>query len=70
MSNRKLMLDDPAEYYRQVGAEQERERIIKLLEDKQYFAAFLLDWAYTKPTAEDALTVAQTVIALIKGEQK
>ncbi len=35
MSDRKLMLDDPAAYYMQVGAEQERERIIKLLEDDE-----------------------------------
>lgn len=50
------------------GAFITEERIINLLENKQYFAGFLLDWAYTNPTAEDALLVAQTVIALIKGE--
>jgi hypothetical protein len=51
------------------GAEAERDRIVKLLTDKQYFGGFLLDWAYSNPSAEDALAVVETVIALIKGEQ-
>ncbi len=33
-SNSELFKDDPATYYTQLGAQAERERIIKLLEDE------------------------------------
>lgn len=54
----------------QAAVEKERERIIKILEDKQYFAGFLLWFAQQNPSAEDALAAKDTVIALIKGENK
>jgi hypothetical protein len=64
MSNRKLMLDDPAAYYMQVGAEQERERIIKLLERYQGCRDDEL-CAYTCSCLR-----SDRFIELIKGEQK
>ena len=56
MSSRNLMLDDPAEYYRQIGAGQERERIIKDLEANEHI------WRER--------VVLTALKALIKGGQK
>jgi hypothetical protein len=72
MSNRKLMLDDPAAYYMQVGAEQERERIIKLLEsDEWHHIAFATRSPDEQPTKyHDGECLGCRQIALIKGEQK
>ncbi len=61
MSDRKLMLEDPAAYYMQVGAEQERERIIKLLENEKFILPEGIDEGLT-------LMPIQEAIALIKGE--
>ncbi len=66
MSNRKLILDDPAEYYRQVGAEQERERIINLLENQIYCRRY--EGLFWKDTI-DKVSIPE-LVALIKGGQK
>lgn len=67
MSNRKLMLDDPAAYYWQLGAEQERERIIKLLEE--FDDSNLWRQVEFNPDAYEGFNVRE-LIDMIKGEQK
>ena len=66
MSRRELMNEDPAAYFMMLGAEQEQERIIKLLE-----ADMCSDWADQIPLCCDGACRAYAdAIALIKGEQK
>ena len=57
--NSKLFRDDPVAYYTELGAELERERIIKLMEEEVRY-----DFP---PIIEMSL---DSFIALIKGEQK
>lgn len=53
--NSKLFKDHPAAYYTELGAQIERERIIKLLEEVLKF---------------DSEQEKRNLFALIKGEQK
>ena len=69
MSRRELMNEDPAAYFMMLGAEQEQERIIKLLENHEWFeqgekdeVLGILDGTYKCECVG--------CIALIKGEQK
>jgi hypothetical protein len=56
------MLEDPAAYYRQIGADQERKRIIKLLEQRYSENVDHCQWG-THVFLDNA-------IELIKGEQE
>lgn len=55
--NSKLFKDDPATYYTELGAQAERERIIKLLED-------------SCSCVEECYCTLNKAYDLIKGEQK
>lgn len=59
--NSKLFRDDPAAYYTQLGAEAERERIIKLLEDNDFYIS---GHCHQGP---DCCYPGEKLIALIKG---
>lgn len=58
----KLFREDPAAYYTELGAQIERQRIIRLLIDKAIQSRLDL--------CDDEADVYDSAVALIKGEQK
>lgn len=73
MSDRSLMLNDPAAYYANVGAQAERKRIIKLLEESIEQEKNLLNWNPNRTDFKqrhNKISIAKQFIALIKGENQ
>lgn len=71
--NSKLFKDDPAAYYTELGAQYERERIIKLLQDFAQKELERLRNPDTKVMAEEHLAYYEGLLEamfVIKGEQK